>query len=363
MAPKVSNHEAPTAAVVRRVADGSRVASVLASAQAAVAAARRPTQVKSGGRDEYALPLDSEAVLGALEQLRAAAADGAGSAPETAALRRALAKPLRFASVLIARGGTAPDAHQDVHADDAADADADRVVLYLTDVSSAADGAVEMEGQVVLGPAGTAAVYSGSTRHRGLANSAEAGGDRWALALAFSRTPKAVRTVGIDPSVLLYAQRLTGTTEVTLSLYGIDVLSGATVRVYDSIDNSGTALKFTLRTLQLATEGGATAVAVPFSQAVAPSISATVSERADASALTALCTLTLTASASARYVEITMGEDDSIVWGTAIRSVAPTSVAEQGWTLLERAALLLIVVGLSFAAGAAAVGAAQRRQR
>ncbi len=97
--------------------------------------------------------------------------------------------PLQFASLLIAFPGSK---HQHFHADDQ---DGDRAIIYLTDVFSSRDGAIQVKGKKALvGPKGTGIFYSASTIHRGKANKSLR--PRIALALAYSH--KKVQTVGIS---------------------------------------------------------------------------------------------------------------------------------------------------------------------
>lgn len=99
-------------------------------------------------------------------------------------------KPLRFASILVALTGTE---HQDEHQDDPSD-DGERVIVYLTDVTSADDGALELAGVPQLGERGTIIRYTTRDMHRGLANTGTM--PRIALGLAFSHNTKPVLTIG-----------------------------------------------------------------------------------------------------------------------------------------------------------------------
>ena len=125
--------------------------------------------VKSGNRQEYAVPLDT---------------------PWLANFKTLSDEPMRFASILVA---LTSDEHQEEHQDDPSD-NGERVIVYLTDVTSAADGAVEVSGKPQLGNRGTVVKYSTLDMHRGLANQTTS--PRIALGLAFSKSDKPVFTIG-----------------------------------------------------------------------------------------------------------------------------------------------------------------------
>ena len=104
-----------------------------------------PVRPKAGGRLEHTLPLS----FPGLSEIASALRPGAR---------------LVFASILTALPVDASTPHQAFHADDADDASAVRAIVYLTDVNSADGGALELQASgPVLGPAGTATVYSAST--------------------------------------------------------------------------------------------------------------------------------------------------------------------------------------------------------
>jgi hypothetical protein len=104
--------------------------------------------------------------------------------------------PLRYASIIKASQATR---HQEFHRD-SGKYKSIRVFIYLTDVTESYMGAIEFEDGPVLGPKGTAVIYSSENLHRGVANTTA--NERWALALAFCEQPLALSTFGAEPTVL-----------------------------------------------------------------------------------------------------------------------------------------------------------------
>lgn len=145
---------------------------------------------KPGGRTEFALPLEAP-WLSELAERASALMLEFNVAPRQQPLS------LVFASVLLASSFEGAD--QAFHADDLVDASAMRVVVYVTDVNSEDEGAIEFEkenGGSVMGPAGTAVVYKASTQHRGRANR-NTSKPRLAVAFAFSSNiSREVTTIG-----------------------------------------------------------------------------------------------------------------------------------------------------------------------
>jgi hypothetical protein len=100
--------------------------------------------------------------------------------------------PLKFAS-LVKAFPSSDGQHQRFHADSQ---DGERAIVYLTNVDEESNGPIEfLESGKLLGKAGTFAHYSANEIHRGCASDIE----RYALALAFDTTSKAITTVGVNP--------------------------------------------------------------------------------------------------------------------------------------------------------------------
>jgi len=139
---------------------------------------------KPGNRFEYVLPLDT---------------------PWLAQFQSLSEMPLRFASILVALKGTE---NQDEHQDDPTEL-GERVIVYLTDVKTADDGALEIAGVPQLGDRGKINRYTTRDMHRGLANKSDT--PRIALGLAYSHSTKAILTIG-GPSI--FFMNLTPTLKV-----------------------------------------------------------------------------------------------------------------------------------------------------
>ncbi len=142
-----------------------------------------PSRYNDGGRAEWALDLSDPTVRAVVDPI-AAAFDAASA-------------PLVFASLLVAEHAPGT-ADQRMHGDKAAMLPRTvHALVYLTDVASPAQGALELECcGPVLGPRGSGSTYLPGDRHRGRANVAGPA-RRVALGLAFSAAPagSSVRTI------------------------------------------------------------------------------------------------------------------------------------------------------------------------
>ena len=160
-------------------------------------AAHPPTRYNDGGRAEWALDLSDPAVRAVVDPI-AAAFDAASA-------------PLVFASLLVAEHAPGA-ADQRMHGDRAAALPRTvHALVYLTDVATPAQGALELECcGPVLGQRGSGSTYLPGHRHRGLANVAGPA-RRVALGLAFSAAPagSSVHTImspnGVEGYILAMA--------------------------------------------------------------------------------------------------------------------------------------------------------------
>ena len=157
--------------------------------------------VKSGGRTEYALPLD-DTVRAIADQLN-------------------VSMPLRFASVIVARQTDEPD--QPFHEDGTYDSM--NAIVYLTDVPDSEYGAIEFQAEgPILGERGSAVVYGAREIHRGRSNRMSQ--ERIALGLVFSNDERPIRTIGSSAAI--------NTNEFgSIELYNED-----STRLYDTITSS-----------------------------------------------------------------------------------------------------------------------------
>jgi len=132
--------------------------------------------VKTGGRTEYALPLD-DTVRAVAEQLN-------------------VTMPLRFASVIVAQQTDEPD--QLFHEDGTYDSI--NAIVYLTDVPDSEYGAIEFQTEgAILGGRGSAVIYNAREIHRGRSNRMTQ--ERIALGLVFSNDERPIRTIGSTAAI------------------------------------------------------------------------------------------------------------------------------------------------------------------
>jgi hypothetical protein len=96
-----------------------------------------------------------------------------------------------------------------------------RVLIYLTDVVEAKNGAVEFKTGPILGPRGTTIFYEASTLHRGLANQTDQ--ERWILALAFSKSNKEIQTIGEGQTVFSTNRQMIFKPGVDVDFYEIEI--------------------------------------------------------------------------------------------------------------------------------------------